>query len=743
MKLLRLKSTLSVALIVTTVLAQDISIHLNVKHEVDGFSTFDRKKYINVHESLNGNDWKGEYDKMDYLIGELDVYMGRDNGSLGWNINQATEDPNKTGYVEDSYIVSKGKYYRETVYAQQRTETHKHDSHADVLVGGQVHTYWPGQKTRPYANPDGGWTIGGVNGENAADAGGEFMGRFFQEFYRNDGEPLTKGKPRPRFMEILNEPLYELIDGVDNSTVTPADVFQYHNDVADAIRRNSPNILIGGYTAAFPVFEEDDFQRWHDRHKLFYDMSGEKMDFVSLHFYDHHRHHLNDGNNGTFEGPWNYSGSRMEATFDMLDQYSMMKFDSIKPYLISEFAGKDHATSWKTWTPARDWYIMKALTPMMLQFMARPDDILKTIPFLVLKAEWGRTNVPYNPRLMIQNFEKEGETGEHWVWSELIKFYELWADVNGTRVDVRRDNNDLLADAYVDGNKVYVIVSSLLRDESQRININLFETKGNPLQSVTVKQLHMPRYEPQLDTTELTTSAETTFSLSPEAAAIFEYTYANNLVIDQTTDEKKYYSDVYLQEIKANTANTFNINGVEIENNTTASLRIGMGRDHGKSQFPTVKVNGTTLETPTDFIGENQLLRPRFFGLVEYVVPASALQADNVVSVTYPDAGGHISSVAMHVYNSTTTVGNPNMIPDLRKNESFRVYPNPSKGNITIDLGDSQSATIKVLNLSGQLVYTSPIKQKSTFDISHLNAGIYILSAQGDDWRSNERLVVE
>lgn len=725
--------------------AQDksISVSLNVKHEVAGISTFDRKKYINVHESLTGNDWQGEYDKMDYLIGDLDVYLGRDNGSLGWNMNQATEDPNKEGYVLDSYTVSKGEYYRETVYGQQRTETHKHDDHADVLVGGQVHTYWPGQKTRPYNDPENGWMIGGPNAENAADAGGEFMGRYFEEFYRNDGEAITKGKPRPRFMEILNEPLYELIDGVDNPTVTPTDIFQYHNDVADAIRRNSPDILIGGYTAAFPVFEEDNFQRWNDRHKLFYDMSGEKMDFISLHFYDHHRHHLADGNNSTFEGPWYYSGGRMEATFDMLDQYSMMKFGTIKPYLISEFAGKDHATSWKTWTPQRDWYIMKSLSPMMLQFMQRPDDILKTIPFLVLKAEWGRTNVPYNPRLMIQNFEKEGETGEHWVWSELIKFYELWSDVNGTRVDVRTGNVDVLADAYVDGNKVYVIVTNMIR-ENQDIDLNLFEDKGNTLQSVSVKHLHMPRSQPLLDIDDLDVSKSSTFDLGVEATAIFEYTFANDVMIDETTEELKYYSDVYLQEIKARTPMIFNIDGLALSGNSNAILRVSLGREHGKKIFPNVKVNGVDVAPRTDFTGEDQKLRPQFFGMIEVDVPASLLQENNEIEVTYSDDGGYVSSVSMRLFNSTA--GDPSSIDDNLVGETtFKLSPNPSDGLVNVVLSKSYAdAVVKIVDLSGQVVFQAQVDDKtSQLDLSHLSSGIYIALLKTAEESSTTRLVLK
>ena len=51
----------------------------------------------------------------------------------------------------------------------------------------------------------------------------------------------------------------------------------------------------------------------------------------------------------------------------------------------------------------------------------------------------------------------QNDYSNKYTFTEMIKFYELWSDVNGTRVDVWSDNPDVLADAYVNGNKAYVI----------------------------------------------------------------------------------------------------------------------------------------------------------------------------------------------------------------------------------------------------------------------------------------------
>ena len=77
------------------------------------------------------------------------------------------------------------------------------------------------------------------------------------------------------------------------------------------------------------------------------------MDFLSLHFYDFHQH-------GGIGGPLNFKGGRIEATFDMIEQYSYMKFGEVMPMHISEYGGRDHGLESGEWTPFRDWVNLKS-----------------------------------------------------------------------------------------------------------------------------------------------------------------------------------------------------------------------------------------------------------------------------------------------------------------------------------------------------------------------------------------------
>ncbi len=90
---------------------------------------------------------------------------------------------------------------------------------------------------------------------------------------------------------------------------------------------------------------------------------------------------------------------------------------------------------------------------------------------------------------------------------------------------------------------------------------------------------------------------------------------------------------------------------------------------------------------------------------------------------------------------SITTVG----VTDLYANSNFRVYPNPTKGSVTIDLGAAYSdVTIVIKNSIGQIVSTKTVGSSAKTDcIIEGEAGIYFLEVQADSKRSVLKLVKE
>jgi agarase len=340
----------------------------------------------------------------------------------------------------------------------------------------------------------------------------------------------------------------------------------------------------------------------------------------------------------------------------MLDHYSTQLFGAPKPMVISEYGGRAHTMEQDPWSPERDWVMLKSLNSLLMAFLERPDNVLVTIPFIVLKAEWGRTTVPYNWRLMRQQFEASGEAGNEWVYTELVRFYELWSDVNGTRVDSWADDQDILVDAYLDGADLYVIVNNL---EFDNTTFDLDVGGIGSILSVDIKHLRANNDQPVLETTTLTEVPES-IALGGEATMILRLELDAVPTVDESSDESKHYAATMLQPIAANTTLSFDVDGLTPGANGEAVLRLGVGRDHGLSLTPDVTVNGSLVTVPTDYRGYDQhhggAGRVEFFGILEIPIQWSDIAANNRVEVTFPDDGGHVSSIALQVFNQSQAI---------------------------------------------------------------------------------------
>ncbi|MDW7691406.1 T9SS type A sorting domain-containing protein [Flammeovirgaceae bacterium SG7u.111] len=711
-----------------------VDINFDLRHEVGNISTFDRNKFITIHSNITEQEWDGDNftpDLRDNFLNGYDAYLGRDTGGISWWLNaMVKEDPNRPGYADSVDIATFGQNVRNT-YAS-KTQYHSYESRNGQIICAQLHPFWPdGQTTKN------GWAFSQADTQDEpfGTATGEYMGRFIKEFFGTGG---TTGQGRPNYVEIINEPLWHL---VDYGTDSPEKIFKFHNAVAKEIRKYNKDLVIGGYCTAFPNHDEDNFKEWENRWKLFMDIAGENMDFWTIHLYDF----------PAFGGTQQYrKGSNMEATFDMMEQYSFMKFDEVKPFMVSEYGAQMHDYR-KQWTPFRDWLFVKSVNSMMMQFMERPNIINKTIPFIPLKAEWGRDadGTAYNNRLLRKANELPGQTGEHYVYTEYIKIFELWSDVKGTRVDSYATNLDIMTDAYVDGKKAYVILNNL-KFEPVNISLNHFGFSGNSLEKVEMKHVYLEGQVPVLKKEEFA-SAPQGVTLESEGTIVLAYTFNQEVKIDQLSKEVKHYADAYYKPISAGVSEVFNINGVEVAEHEEAVLRLGIGRDHGSSLRPTVMFNGTILEIPENYRGDVQKDRPRFFGVLEIPVPADLLQKNNSISVSFWDNGGHISSVALRHYAFSREVERSANSPvtglgdDMGFEKSMLLYPNPVSGTLHIEV-DSKAIGSKyyIVNSVGGDVKMGTISQQFVpINIKSLPAGVYVLKLGNNSTSLGKKFVVQ
>jgi len=611
--------------------AQDIvDINLDVKHSVGNVSKFDREKYLMLHASVDDNEWPTEAFQKQFLE-EYDTYLGRNNGALPWNLNICEEDPTKPGWPSVPYLQNKGA----EAISNYKNNTFNHQFENRIsryMIGGQEGMYPNGEHE---IGPNGKkWTMAKDGYLPIA----EYFANYVKNFYGAGG---ASGQPLPTYIEVMNEPFVK----ASQIGTTRENLSEMHKVVAKRIKELNPNAKVGGYSAAHPAYEAADFQHWEKNWKTFIDIAGEDMDFFSLHLYDN----VQKKDEGQYR-----AGSNVEAILDMVEHYQHLKLGEVKPFCLSEYGCLN--TEGELYTKERDWNNIRSFNTMIMQFLERPDVIEQALPFIILKANWWNPSGTQNPdakyahRLFRQKKELEGETGDEWVYTEIVKFYQLWANVNGTRVDTKSSNLDTQIDTYVNGEKAYVIINNM-HHEARTVDLSLNGFGDAKIQSIVLKHLHAENDGvPALDE-ETFTSNINKVNIGREATIILEYTFDKDIAISETSNETKYFADTYLKPITANQAINFNINNVNLGTQGEAILRLGVGRDHGKSLQPTLKINGTTVEVPTNWRGNDQSGRDEFFGVLEIPVPYNVLQVNNTVSVTYSDTSGHISSLTLQVFN--------------------------------------------------------------------------------------------
>lgn len=73
-----------------------------------------------------------------------------------------------------------------------------------------------------------------------------------------------------------------------------------------------------------------------------------------------------------------------------------------------------------------------------------------------------------------------------------------------------------------------------------------------------------------------------------------------------------------------------------------------------------------------------------------------------------------------------------------------RFYPNPSNGKLTLEISDSQSMELKIINSLGQLVYSeNEIRNNQELDLSFLSKGIYTVKTQQGLTQTVSKLLIE
>ncbi|MBD0401568.1 T9SS type A sorting domain-containing protein [Flammeovirga sp. EKP202] len=481
--------------------------------------------------------------------------------------------------------------------------------------------------------------------EMNTEEAGQFAAQYFKHFY----EDAT----RPMYYEPVNEPFVHADEYQENGKYTEAEVrrktAEYFKEIGKAFDEQGVDTKVIGYSSAWPSMELWDFEHWQTRMKMFMDVAGDYMDGFSTHLYD--------GINVTGQDT-ERSGSNADAILDLIETYSYIKWNEIKPHAITEYGGISKGFG-DTYTDIESIQTVRSINHMIFGLMDREDRLMISIPFITGKSpwHWGSNFEPYGADLWrpVKSSVVNGVPTEFELTAKK-DFFNLWDNVQGKRVRCSSSNPDVFVQAFVDGKTAYICLNNI-DTENQDVALQFVSSMGN-FQNVNKRSLKIYQNENPIYNDEDLTEIPSSITIEPHETVVLTYTLDREVTFSQKAVRKEYYSKTYMQEIEANNTMEFDFNDVnELSTEGEARLRMAIGRKHEMSKKPMVKINGVKINALENWKGYDQADREDFFGVIEVPIPYQLLKANNTVELKFSDEGGTVSSVVLSV-NSIHTLGN-------------------------------------------------------------------------------------
>lgn len=466
-------------------------------------------------------------------------------------------------------------------------------------------------------------------------------GKWAAEYYNN-----FSGDYVPEFFEPLNEPF---VHSYSNTFPDAPSAQDMKTLMADLFAESAKNIhatpslrdmKVIGYASAYPSMEIRDFKHWNENMKLFLDRAGEQIDGISIHLYD--------GINVRGKAS-RRSGSNSEAILDMVEGYSFIKFGKVLPHATSEYGAIDD-TYGIDFDERNAYRVMSSINHLLFNLLEREDKMLISIPFICDKSTWylnKENNFKSYCAVLMNPTNPSDFRNSEWTYNDKIHFFDLWKDVKGERVDFSTNNPDIQVQAFRDDKLLYVAIDNL-DDFSQEVTLPNSDDWGK-IKGVTLRSFKVG-YDTGITYTETPyKEVPQNLTLAKDETIVMVVELKRNKDYKNTIQREKYYSNTYLQPIKANQPISFTIDNVEAGSGR-AVARMSIGRKLDMSKAAKVLVNGTEVEMPTNWRGYDQAGRDDFFGTMEIPFDLSILKSGtNNITVTFPDNGGHVSTMILSV----------------------------------------------------------------------------------------------
>lgn len=695
----------------------DVTISPEISASIGGVLDFDRSQFISI--SSEGEKFEStinDQSQVSYYVDTLGMNFGRELGGVytvtRYNSSTIREDPARPGYVDIDYFASR-------VNASNGNASQAFQNKFSPNLNSATHDRQDAYPSFMEMWYDG--SSGNHGYPTNVDAASEFAAAVLEYGYTDWTRPTT--------YEIVNEPNYRIWDDqrfADLHTAVQARVDAAELDVA-----------VGGPCLAVSYYYKNNYQQFGL--KNFIDNTSCTLDFYSFHTYDfmHWDVSAND-----FEGRVS-SGLPIEGVLDLIQNYTVNQYGKEVDIVLSEHGGyilndQEGAldTVANTYFPGSgfDWELKRrsvneflAVSSAIgntLAFMNNPHVVRKAVPFILLEsAAWDPYY--YSTLLVKENFNPSSNI---WHESKYINFYKFFQNVNGRRVHVQLSDPDIQCQAYVDGDKLYILLNNLARKTEA---LNLTTTTDN------IDQITLRRFGRNADFTpyfnESTIDSLDGLVIASRESLAIEIDYALPIAQQTLVDETPHYGNLIQQSY--NGSKTFNISIPEYSAAQYATLRIGVGRGTGTDHQLDVTFNGTPLTVPLEDCADYLENDSEYASTKLIDIPVNLLSASNTVEVSFSENGyGGIGSVVIRAAIDNTV----NQVPQVDAGADLNLEtPNNTfilNGSVLDDaLPENADVTNLWTQVSGPLPAEIASPDTASTQVTCYFEGTYVFRLTADD----------
>ena len=184
---------------------------------------------------------------------------------------------------------------------------------------------------------------------------------------------------------------------------------------------------------------------------------------------------------------------------------------------------------------------------------------------------------------------------------------------------------------------------------------------------------------------------------------------------------------------------SFDVAYARYDGNTNDSLDVLVSTNCGSSWTPIYSKQGATLATTTSFFPTAFTPTASQWRQDNVSLSAYAGQADVMLAFMTKSAWGN------NLYLDNINISNTAGLEEQVKNTSFKLYPNPSTGRVSVDFSALGSAMVKVADITGRTVKTQTVDNvygSFSLDLSEQPSGTYFVEVKNNGIAYQQKLVI-